>query len=1622
MNTAQITDCHRTPLSTAALLSRFRVMLIILGCWLIGECVSPTIAAGQVDKNQSDRIQRELEQLYDGIEFNFSESPFLSPPRESLRPIVKTKTLIKRGEIKQAVEILGELLAQDRQDDFLIPETTQSYGSLRMRTERILGWLGKENRKDYEFRYGIRAKKWLDEGLADNDINKLKLVSEKYFFTPAGVEAVMVLGHLELSAGRPSIAVSWFQKVLRYPELATQYEPEVSISLATCQLLSGNRTQADSTLASLKQRMPSAVVSLMGESRSIFAAGDDRIAWLTSLIGDSPLAKNVVVSKWLVSSGNVARTGKIAHGLPLIVPTWKQSVAGSEKAQKLVDRNVQRQIDQQVSPASAVRPLVIGDTVLARTADQTYGVDINTGKRLWVYPPNVAWNRKSETEDSTQKIDDSIKRSYENAIYGQASSDGRLAFLIPFPGHAGVSQNQGREFKATREGTKDWRTYNELVAIDCQRQGAVRWRIGGENGLDEPELAKAFFLGEPLPWEGQLYCACVLNAVVKLVVLDSRTGELKWSLDLASTTREFPDLSTLGGITPSYADGKLFMTTGTGALVAIDISNRSLAWGYVYKRHEINELIVVDGRNPNVLRDTWRDAQIVVAESKVLLTCRESLELICLDAESGASGWRRGGTGVRVMRTENKDLYVAGIFRNQAILVGLNKVRGIDLNTGKQNFVVDFSEHGVMSGRGYIGRDSLYLPATNNSVVKIDLLGAKIDNVAFTDVMPGNIVRVGNKVISHSPGWLASFPELGETEKELEAVAKRGGDFSPKQSLTQAQVLIQRGKLKEAISVIKSLADSEFKSQCAGLLAICFKNYQLHQPEIALEILEILGSDFPEQGKELREKHWLLTALRTGKTAEAIRENLAQMEKFLDEPDDIFGLEASENYQHRIFIPADLMDPLHIEKDATDQEASIAAEEIQYCQTGWHQALLNCSWKILRQSDPDMAEKLRVESEKLILDRLADPESLEHALELIPLPMLSTEAMESVSRARLKNGELLAALLMAHEAARRSPMNPEFILLKSEILAAGKFFEVAAKELKKIQEDQLSEAALRSFETLQAGVQKGLQEKTRAPFSAGTENTQEAWHTSIKSVMTEKYSGDTLMNMHRLECSDFPDYRKLRLMSTFDGNLSRLSFVDANGAVLKQISNTRGMTATNRRPGGLEISKQIGSIRAYGSFYLFDCFKLNNNKDSALWNAYGTNHIDGVHCYTTRSNTLSCYDTISGRRLWRREFPHSPSGLMSNSNGMISVLLEDVFTRIKFDGHSGGMTGTSKASLEELLDVHGGRQLVMRDLWKPGQDQAPPKQSLSNERQQEQGQDRSKIERKLVLLDFDGNVMWEKETTRLVQHTFLNDRLFVLDHSGELEVIDVSTANVVSKSKLKLTSRELDAMTAIRATEHRAGIVLRVVQGTPNFQRFNRGLTSYQIVRHNDGDTQTGPIILLDRKTFQPQWENPARLEMVYLIPSQPFEAPFLVFARGITRRALNESNKILVQLILLDVQTGKLVLNRTLLNNGNVAPRCFLERVEDSGSINQQLVLRSNRIEMTIKLDAESRPAPAPPVDLGLGASIPYHDTALPFIDARFKDAQKDQFENAALEAAQKAQSELEKKALELKQKMGIR
>ena len=71
-------------------------------------------------------------------------------------------------------------------------------------------------------------------------------------------------------------------------------------------------------------------------------------------------------------------------------------------------------------------------------------------------------------------------------------------------------------------------------------------------------------------------------------MLDANSGKLDWSQQLAVVEEnlQIDPFRRLAGFTPSYADGVLVCPTGIGALVAVDIVNHTLLWGYQYPRNK----------------------------------------------------------------------------------------------------------------------------------------------------------------------------------------------------------------------------------------------------------------------------------------------------------------------------------------------------------------------------------------------------------------------------------------------------------------------------------------------------------------------------------------------------------------------------------------------------------------------------------------------------------------------------------------------------------------------------------------------------------------------------------------------------------------------------------------------------------------------------------------------------------------------------------------------------------------------------------------------------------------------------------------------------------------------------
>ncbi len=225
------------------------------------------------------------------------------------------------------------------------------------------------------------------------------------------------------------------------------------------------------------------------------------------------------------------------------------------------------------------------------------------------------------------------------------------------------------------------KSYNRLAARELKTEGKLKWEVGGPGGEDEPKLAEAFFLGPPLPLQGRLYALAEMKGQeIRLVALSAKTGKLDWSQQLCRVEQNIsqePERRS-GGASPSFADGVLVCPTSAGAVVAVDLTSRSLLWGYQYPRGQqqvgINRVNAM--RMPvftgieRRIGDRWVDSMVTIADGRVLLTPVESDQIFCLNLIDGEVKWKMD---------RGSNLYVACVDAGHVILVGRGQLTAYSL-------------------------------------------------------------------------------------------------------------------------------------------------------------------------------------------------------------------------------------------------------------------------------------------------------------------------------------------------------------------------------------------------------------------------------------------------------------------------------------------------------------------------------------------------------------------------------------------------------------------------------------------------------------------------------------------------------------------------------------------------------------------------------------------------------------------------------------------------------------------------------------------------------------------------------------------------------------------------------
>ncbi len=551
------------------------------------------------------------------------ESVFLRPERNTLKKLSESRKLLAEGRFAEAVRNLDAIL-EGPEDYFIEPDKNSGKSrGLKAEAQRLIGEMPREGRELYELQYGARAREMLKEALEASDASGLakglSAVSRQFFHTHSGYEATFLLGLNHFDHGRAMLGALTLQRLAEAGQPMEEFEPALSLTIASCWLQAGMPDKAREVLIALRQRNPTLRVTVAGRETPIFSNDAEALDWLVKLTGTQAAAVAARTDGWLLFRGDAARNASMLGSAPLLNMRWRVLATDDPQEEKSLEQR--RKIFSECGGPTipALHPLAVGDVLLMRTIENLLAVDIATGKRLWEVPVEEPDDRSAGGDAAAMQqfqLREQMmavggnQRITSDLTYGTLSSDGRYVFSVEDVGSdsAGVASTVagGRAvfvgggmvraggrviflngFNGMNNGEQP-SLCNVLAAHDI-RTGKLKWQIGGPAGPRALPLAGTFFLGPPLPLHSQLYVLAEDEkdkGLIRLLALDAADGGVLWKQQLAMSEQELVQDAPrrLAGASPSYADGVLVCPTASGAVVGVELATRSAPVGLYLRR------------------------------------------------------------------------------------------------------------------------------------------------------------------------------------------------------------------------------------------------------------------------------------------------------------------------------------------------------------------------------------------------------------------------------------------------------------------------------------------------------------------------------------------------------------------------------------------------------------------------------------------------------------------------------------------------------------------------------------------------------------------------------------------------------------------------------------------------------------------------------------------------------------------------------------------------------------------------------------------------------------------------------------------------------------------------------
>ncbi len=1452
--------------------------------------------------------------------------------RTDTRGIKRAQESIAQEEFSQAVRYLDEILARD-EDSFLRVGHSGEFFGLKETAWKIIRDLPESGRQAYETTFGPAAGRLLKQCLIEGDYEGLRKLTQRYFHSPAGHEAALLLAQYNADLGRHLSAALTYQELLDAPAAVARFEPQLSLHAALSWTALGNRKRASELLQALGA----------AKYRSVRIGAEDVLldfsnpGFLDKLLRKTGLPANkdsIPESQWLTSRGNPQRNGQTEGGLPHLRVDWQVRLLAHPVLETTFQEISASRLNHHQPLIPAASPLAVGNFLITRSAHNLVAIDFTTGKRVWqaqqqkfdAFAKLIDGGNEEEGQVGVAPARAFAQRVWEDYLYNTISSDGQKVFVIRDLKTPTSHRYDSWQLRIRPNAMVDnlLAGTNRLCAYDLETQGKLVWEVDGAARQDE--MKGAFFLGAPLAIGQSLYCLVENNSerAIYLVALERQTGKLQWRQQLANLESGIliDSKRRLQAAIPSYDEGILVCPTGVGAVVGIDLAKNALSWAYRYSTNNSFSKHMHDARAQEPARQ-WLDAAVTLAEGRVLLTPPESDSMHCIELATGALLWKK----------ERKDgVFVAGIDGGNVLIVGPKSISAVRLLDGKQAWDktrLAFPAGSSPTGRGFLSHGRYYLPMSTAEVFAIDTaLGEYVGRVVSREGRPlGNLICHRGAVVSQS-GYL--LDRYGQIEVLREAAEQKllvePGDSHSLRTL--GEIAFNNNELDQAIQWLLNaysmdpadLQTREVLSECLQVaLDEEFVKYRRHLPLFE----EVQGPSDNEQ----------LTLLRL------------QAKGMLDVGDMLGAFDICVKMSERV--------------DAREIVMRLGQHH-QVALPRWIQEQVSTIWQ---QADGQQREQIGSKLEAMVADLVREESNSksEYFLQCFASLGMCEPLMMQVAIEHFKQSRLLDAqqLLIHLSSSRNQAIRGEAIARSSQILHQANLPQLAIsfdKQLSTTFADLPCIDGMTGEQCLNQWAQKSGFGVSRWPYGK-VDISREASSNAVRrqgkrpsyAVVQLERSDEVLGN-----CNVFLGHNNREIlirdslgMEIFRSTLDQPSNRHVYGANFSHgvscgnlllVSSGKHYLAFNTlhqtqdgRPHLLWRKQAISNLENRPEYYSrptgggpqrAGSRRARRAQREGNWvGVIGPTTYDS--CVLLDQTRLVCVDPLTGKVHWQRTDVPVGCDLFGDGDFVFAVerAAKKAFVFSTIDGRR--LEDVPVPIWRERLATHGRNIIRWRRL--------------------------AKQEFELSSIDaLKNEVSWQYIFDKSSSIDIANSRyVVVVDSKGHCTLIDAFTSETLVETNLQV----LASIQEIHLLAGNENFVLAIEQP------MGVHATQHKVIPFNQTDyvKMDGMIFVFNRATGMPAFVRPATVKQQVFALSQPVDLPVIAFAGNLPKQT-GGGRKNFMRLLLLEKSSGRQLYRNDDLPLSN---NYFAMRADDSRA--NEIVVEMVEAEVRLNFTGKARP-PEPP------------------------------------------------------------